>query len=142
MGSDTNTGARQPHDWQVGWPIRAGPETTWESPEGREGAENQGPGWGWGGGSRACWPRSRIQSVSAPQVLTFPAHSNREQEMNVFSILGRRWAVPRRAGSQLSLGTYPGCPMMGAGINLREPITTTKPRGDPKVGFRGPGVTL
>lgn len=33
-----------------------------------------------------------------------------EQEMNTSSILGRRWVATQRAGSQLRLGTHPGCP--------------------------------
>lgn len=44
VGSDEETGARQPHDGQAAWPIGTGPEPTKESPEGGDDAENQSLG--------------------------------------------------------------------------------------------------
>ena len=92
------------------------------------------------GGSWTCRPRSGIQSVSAPRVLTLPLTETAGDE-HVFHT-GQKMGGPTKGRESAQAGDPPRLPLMQSDINLSEITMTTKPRGDPKVGIRGSGVTL
>lgn len=56
---------------------------------------------------------------------------------HAFSMLRRRWAVPRRAGAQLSLGTGPGHPTVGYGPTSGSPQPPLSPNETPKLDSEG-----
>lgn len=158
VGSDEETGARQPHDGQAAWPIGTGPEPTKESPEGGDDAENQSLGqaapahvgqtfgfffhsWCLVDMSLSEGPESeRVQVAGweegvggACKSRHFPLTA-REQGFNNLLYTQQKMDSSTKGRGQLRLGTCPPHPNMGCGTNFTEPTATTKPRGVPTGG--------
>ena len=55
---------------------------------------------------------------------------------------GQKMSGPTKGRKSAQAGDTPRLPLIHGDINLSETTMTTKPRGHPKVGIRGPGVTL
>lgn len=127
MGSDAGTEARQPHDWQAAWPIRAGPKLTNHLRE-----EKVLRTRAWGGWLPGLWAKTRNTSLSALRA-DMSLHSHREQRLNILHP-SRRWARAQRG-----LGHTQVAPRWGMASTLGSPPPPPSPKETPKLNPRAQG---